>query len=611
MNSKKFVKLFIRVFISILLLIVLLNIIVSPFGLFKDQFLNWHSYNMTQNPRIAKIEYLDKNHEKFDSYVVGASGSSAFLSKDLDKYTGDKFYNLFYYGADMLDSVDTVKYIVKNYEVKNIFLPLTITHGLYYNVGNERLNDKMHYKVENSSPVEFYSKYLLANPNYSIDKIKSIKKDSYLQESFDVFNAENGSYDKSLRDVEPIHSKDEYLSKEEYNVFNYDFSEDKHLDYIEDVKKSLIEIKEICEKENINLEVVMCPLYNRDYKFYNKNEVEKFYKEISQVVSFWDFTNSSISYEPRYFYDRTHWRNSVGTMMLAKVYDDKNIYMPEDFGYYVTKDNYKEASKRFFADTEINNNVYSEKVPILMYHDIRKSGDNADIISYENFERQIRFLKEEGYNTVDFNDLYNYVNKGVELPNKPILITFDDGYKSNYNLAYPLLKELNYKATIYPIGSSIGKDKYKDTNEKIIPHFSIDEAREMYESGLIDFGSHSFDMHQAEKFEKNKARTNAMKFEDESEKEFIEILEKDIASENKLINKIKDKDVDSFAYPGGYYSDLTAVILSENNIKSTVTTIEGQNYIIKGLPQSLYGLKRFFITDQTTNEDLLNYLNSK
>lgn len=611
MNSKKFVKLFIRVFISILLLIVLLNIIVSPFGLFKDQFLNWHSYNMTQNPRIAKIEYLDKNHEKFDSYVVGASGSSAFLSKDLDKYTGDKFYNLFYYGADMLDSVDTVKYIVKNYEVKNIFLPLTITHGLYYNVGNERLNDKMHYKVENSSPVEFYSKYLLANPNYSIDKIKSIKKDSYLQESFDVFNAENGSYDKSLRDVEPIHSKDEYLSKEEYNVFNYDFSEDKHLDYIEDVKKSLIEIKEICEKENINLEVVMCPLYNRDYKFYNKNEVEKFYKEISQVVSFWDFTNSSISYEPRYFYDRTHWRNSVGTMMLAKVYDDKNIYMPEDFGYYVTKDNYKEASKRFFADTEINNNVYSEKVPILMYHDIRKSGDNADIISYENFERQIRFLKEEGYNTVDFNDLYNYVNKGVELPNKPILITFDDGYKSNYNLAYPLLKELNYKATIYPIGFSIGKDKYKDTNEKIIPHFSIDEAREMYESGLIDFGSHSFDMHQAEKFEKNKARTNAMKFEDESEKEFIEILEKDIASENKLINKIKDKDVDSFAYPGGYYSDLTAVILSENNIKSTVTTIEGQNYIIKGLPQSLYGLKRFFITDQTTNEDLLNYLNSK
>ena len=197
MNSKKFVKLFIRVFISILLLIVLLNIIVSPFGLFKDKFLNWHSYNMTQNPRIAKIEYLDKNHEKFDSYVVGASGSSAFLSKYLDKYTGDKFYNLFYYGADMLDSVDTVKYIVKNYEVKNIFLPLTITHGLYYNVGNERLNDKMHYKVENSSPVEFYSKYLLANPNYSIDKIKSIKKDSYLQESFDVFNAENGSYDIS------------------------------------------------------------------------------------------------------------------------------------------------------------------------------------------------------------------------------------------------------------------------------------------------------------------------------------------------------------------------------------------------------------------------------
>lgn len=611
MNSKKFVKLFVKIFISVLLLIVLLNVVVSPFGLFKDKFLNWDSYNMTQNPRIAKIEYLDKNHEKFDSYVVGASGSSAFLSKDLDKYTNSKFYNLFYYGADMLDSVNTVKYIVKNYEVKNIFLPLTITHGLYYNVGNERLNDKMHYKVENSNPLDFYFRYLFANPNYSIDKLKSLKKDSYLQENFDVFNAKNGSYDKSLRDIEPIHSKEEYLSKEEYNVFNYDFSDNKHLDYIEDVKKSLIEIKEICEKENINLEVIMCPLYNRDYKFYDKKEVENFYKEISKVTSFWDFTNSSVSYEPRYFYDRTHWRNSVGTMMLAKVYKDKSIYVPEDFGYFVTKDNYKEASSRFFEDTEINNTFYTEKVPILMYHDIREKGDNADIISYKNFEKQIRFLKEQGYNTVDFNDLYNYVNKGTKLPDKPFLITFDDGYTSNYKLAYPLLKELNYKATIYPIGSSVGKDVYKDTKEKIIPHFSIEEAKEMYESGLINFGSHSYDMHQAEKFEKNRARTNALKFDDESEKDFIESLRKDIKEENKVINQITNKDVDSFAYPGGFYSDLTAVILSENNIKSTVTTVEGQNYIIKGLPQSLYGLKRFFITDKTTEEDLINYMNLK
>ena len=85
------------------------------------------------------------------------------------------------------------------------------------------------------------------------------------------------------------------------------------------------------------------------------------------------------------------------------------------------------------------------KLPIIMYHHISKSSArlNDFTISPEQFEKDMLYLKENGYETISVNQLLNYVYKNEPLPEKPIMITFDDGHESFYEYIYPMLKQYN------------------------------------------------------------------------------------------------------------------------------------------------------------------------
>lgn len=615
MNSKKFVKTFVGVVLVLLVVIAGLNYYASPFGLFKDKYFNWFSYDMTQNPRIAKVEYLKKNKDlKFDSFIVGASGASSFPSEDLKKYTGRDFYNTFYYGADMLDSVNTVKWLVKNYEVKNIILPVGLTSACYYNVGNDTMNNAMHEELDGTNKLKFYTKYMLANPNYAVDKIKSSREYKFLQQSYTVFNVVDGSYDKSLRDIEPISNLDEYKNRENYHVFNYDFGEHPNLGYIDEFISSMKEIVNICRDNNIDLKVLIAPMYHEDFKFYDNSEVEEFYKRLEVVTDYYDFCKTSVSYDARYFYDRTHFRNDVGRMMLSFIYgDEKNyvedFYVPENFGIHVgVNGTYKDVMRRFNSDLQMENGS-EKRLPVFMYHHFDEVGDGGDTISYENFKTQMKAIKDAGYTTVTLKDLDNFIRFGKALPEKSVLITIDDGYRSNTDFAYNIFKEYGFKAVIFPIGHSIGKDTYKDTNHPIIPHFSIEEAKER--TDVFEFGSHSFDMHQSTALEtESPVRNYAIPLEGEDDFSFVDAFRRDVFLQEKEMGEILSK-TKAFAYPGGYYSDITAVLLSENDYRFTFLTEEHQNYLLKGLKQSGLGMGRFNMTDHRTYEDTLRLLEGK
>lgn len=80
-------------------------------------------------------------------------------------------------------------------------------------------------------------------------------------------------------------------------------------------------------------------------------------------------------------------------------------------------------------------------ITILNYHKV----DNMNIalsVLPEDFDRQMAYLKENGYNTINTDQLYDYMVNGAELPENPIMITFDDGYEDNYQNAYPILKNM-------------------------------------------------------------------------------------------------------------------------------------------------------------------------
>jgi peptidoglycan/xylan/chitin deacetylase (PgdA/CDA1 family) len=99
--------------------------------------------------------------------------------------------------------------------------------------------------------------------------------------------------------------------------------------------------------------------------------------------------------------------------------------------------------------------TWTLRVPILMYHYISVPPEDADVyrldlsVEPDDFREQMTYLYENGYTTVDFYDLSRAITNNGELPDKPVIITLDDGYRDNYTNAFPILREFGFTATIF------------------------------------------------------------------------------------------------------------------------------------------------------------------
>ena len=611
MSAKKWLVSFILTVFGLFVLLGAFNVTVDPFGVFGDRLFSWYSYDMTLNPRAAKIAYLDENHEKYDSYIIGCSSTSSYPVDRLNEYYDASFYNMIMYGADMLDVEKESRYIIENYECKNLIVSVYIDNALHYDEEEDPLKYSVHGKTESGGILQeltYYLRYLKAEPTYAIDKLRSLQKDTYLNQAFDVFNAETGAYDKTKRDAERISDRESYLQA--YPEFAAYPQTSPEMTEIGPTAESLARIRDLCEENGINFTVVMAPVYWDYFNDFAKEEVLEFYTALAEVTDFWDFSMSSVSYEMRYFYDATHFRNCVGDMALARMAGDDSIYVPEDFGQLVTKDNVEEAVDDLYTHSALSNQEISACVPVLLYHEIDPAADgsNGAVISPETFENHIRALAENGYTAVSPEELTAYVEHGGTLPEKPVLITFDDGYQSNYDYAYPVLKKYGMKATIFVIGSSAGKDEYKDTGQPIIPHFGAEEAREMTDYGLISIQSHTYDLHQAAAYETGTVRENMAPLPGEDEWDYADMLADDTEKERQLILSLTGEEPFALAYPEGRYTELTTSVLVQLGVKITFTTQPGGNTVIRGLPQSLLEMNRYTMYEDTTAEQMLEYL---
>ena len=606
MTAKKWTAAFFITAAVFALLILALNVLVDPFGVFGDPIFHWDSYSETQNPRIGKIAYLDREHEKYDSYIIGCSSTSSYSTELLNEYYGASFYNLIMYGADMQDVRDMVYYIADNYEVKNLVVNVYIDNGLKIGQGEDSLSSRLPAKISGRSPLSYYADYVFLNPNYAVQKIKDRAADTLLSQPFDVFNVETGFYDKRARDVEPIGSLEDYYRA--YPAFaDYPVSSPV-MQATDETMKCLSDIRDLCLERGISFAVVSAPVYWDYFNDFSRDEVEHFYESLAEVTDFWDFTMSSVSFEPRYFYDATHFRNNVGRWAVMRMFGEESEYIPADFGRLVTKDNVPGAvAAMYSASGEPADN--SAKVPILTYHHITDTGNGDTEISEEAFRAQMAALSEMGYTSVFFSDLESYVNYGTPLPEKPVVITFDDGYMSNYSRAFPILEEYGMKATVFVIGVSVGStEHYKDTEFPITPHFGWDEAREMVYSGLVEIGSHTFDMHRWAPFEAGRARENILRFPDEAEEAYVAAVRADFKKSADEIERETGKRPDTLSFPSGKYDTLAQWALTTAGVRATVSVEDGIAEIVKGLPQSLYAMKRLNMTDAVTPEGLIELL---
>ena len=162
-----------------------------------------------------------------------------------------------------------------------------------------------------------------------------------------------------------------------------------------------------------------------------------------------------------------------------------------------------------YCPESITTTAETEKVKlcILMYHGFT-DGDKEStyVINAKGLDDDITFLKEKGFSFVGIKDLIDYCDYGTPLPEKCVMLTFDDGYLNNYLYAYPIILKHNVKVTLSPIASCTDYQTSHADNNPASAHMTWSQLKEMSDSGLFDIQNHSYDMHSLQNGRKGSAR---------------------------------------------------------------------------------------------------------
>ncbi|MBR5229533.1 MAG: polysaccharide deacetylase family protein [Firmicutes bacterium] len=238
----------------------------------------------------------------------------------------------------------------------------------------------------------------------------------------------------------------------------------------------------------------------------------------------------------------------------------------------------------------------SVEIPIIMYHGLsaEEKKESDYVITSRRFEEDLKWLAANHYTTILPSQLISYVNSGAKLPPKPVILTFDDGYANNYSLAFPLLQQYDAKAVIAIIGSQSdisSNDIYRDGS---YGNISWGEATIMSSSGLVEFASHTYCLHQSDKGK----RKGADRLAGESFEVYRQVLLDDLSRNQALIKQATGKEPRVFAWPYGAYpmDGCADQILRELGFDATFTSYQHTSSVKAGVPESLYGLGRYLRT---------------
>lgn len=244
---------------------------------------------------------------------------------------------------------------------------------------------------------------------------------------------------------------------------------------------------------------------------------------------------------------------------------------------------------RLAASAEEKQKAEGIELPIIMYHGILKDSKRQGkfVISPAEFEEDLQYLTEHGYHTVVIQDLIDYVYEGTPLPEKPVMLTFDDGYYNNYVYAYPLLQQYQCKMVLSPIGRYA--DQYTQSGEENANYSNATWTRlkEMADSGLVEIQNHTYNLHTT-----GKKRQGASKIKGESVDAYQSMLKEDVEKMQELVQQNVGVTPTAFTYPFGAVSREALPVLKELGFQATLICAGRTNRITRD-PECLYGLGRF------------------
>jgi len=234
-----------------------------------------------------------------------------------------------------------------------------------------------------------------------------------------------------------------------------------------------------------------------------------------------------------------------------------------------------------------SNTAYAEEtiIPILAYHNFTTKESSSYKINIVEFEKQMDYLAAHNYSVISLSELLKGLRTG-QLPIKPIVITIDDGFKSTYILAYPVLKKYNFPATLFI---------YTNFIEKNSGSLTWGEIREMTKNN-IEIGSHTLSHCNLLKYQKN----------DNYETYLARIRREIFLSKEILESKIGGK-VKFFAYPYGVYSPIIKNLVIQADYEG-ILNVNSMNNTLNAHP---FSLNRQIIFGQSSFNSFIQILNQR
>jgi peptidoglycan/xylan/chitin deacetylase (PgdA/CDA1 family) len=194
---------------------------------------------------------------------------------------------------------------------------------------------------------------------------------------------------------------------------------------------------------------------------------------------------------------------------------------------------------------QISDRAKAAKIPIIMYHDITAVKDVDWDVTPEELEKHFQTLQEGGYTPITMDRMVNHLRTGAQLPEKPVLLTFDDNYIGQYKYAFPLLQKYSYPAVWSVHTKFVGTAGKK-------PKATWDQLREMQKSGLITVASHT---------------VNHLNMKNLSNAE----IEREVLESKKVLEKELGIAIDYFTYPEGDFTERAKDKVKEVGYKAALS----------------------------------------
>ncbi|CAM4414793.1 polysaccharide deacetylase family protein [Paenibacillus tarimensis] len=262
---------------------------------------------------------------------------------------------------------------------------------------------------------------------------------------------------------------------------------------------------------------------------------------------------------------------------------NNNYYLPAGFFENIgLKSSYDKKKKTLLFTKSQGSSVnyspvyYKDQVIVLMYHNITKRQGEKNELHVDSFRKQMEGLKNEGFNVISMDQYAEFMLKKKSIPANAVLITFDDGYQSFYELAYPILREFNYPATNFVIVKWIDQPYG-------IPKVTWDQMREMKKNGM-SFYNHTYDSHyygtlDAGQDKKKPALSNRLYLKEKKRKETLQEyrsrVKKDLERAEKRLQEELGNKYSMIAFPYGAFNQDVLDIAEKIGIKLTFTVKPG------------------------------------